>query len=173
MSAQETCTPAADGSGRAVVVRGYFTADPAPDLVTADGARAASPELIDCFAVSSTPGQYAQLGTPASGPRIGQISELKGRVFAVRADGSRVELSTGDPLFRGDVVETVGDDSAVRILLIDQTTFALGPDAWLALDEMTYNPQDQSGEISISMLKAISAAQPTPFCRSTPTPCST
>jgi len=146
---------AADGAGRTIVIHGYFSADPAPDLVTADGTRAASPELIEPFVVSSTPGQYAQLGAPASGPQIGQVSELSGSVFAVRADGTRVELGTGEPLYQGDVIETVGDDSAVRILLIDQTTFAVGPDARLALDEMTFNPQDHSGDVSISMLKGV------------------
>ena len=146
---------AADGAGRTIVIRGYFAADPAPDLVTADGARAASPALIEPFVVSSTPGQYAQLGAPASGPQIGQISEMTGRVFAVRADGTRVELGTGDPLYQGDVVETAVDDSAVRILLIDQTTFALGPDARLALDQLTFNPQDHSGDVSFTMLKGV------------------
>lgn len=146
---------AADGAGRAVVVRGYFNADPAPNLVTPDGERSASPELIEPFVVSSTPGQYAQLGAPATGPQVGQVSEQTGSVFAIRADGTRVELGTGDALYQGDVIETSGTDSAVRILLIDQTTFALGPDARLALDEMTFNPQDHSGEVSISMLKGV------------------
>ncbi|MEM9681838.1 MAG: DUF4114 domain-containing protein [Pseudomonadota bacterium] len=145
----------ADGAGRSIVVRGYFTAEPPPTLVTEDGARAATPELVEPFIVSSTPGQYAQLGAPASGPQIGQVSEMNGTVFAVRADGTRVELGTGAPLYQGDVVETAGEGSAVRILLVDQTTFALGPDARLALDELTYNPQDQSGEVSVSMLKGV------------------
>lgn len=146
---------AADGAGRTIIVRGYFAADPTPNLVTPDGERSASPELIEPFIVSSTPGQYAQLGVPATGPQIGQVSEQSGRVFAVRADGTRVELGTGDPLYQGDVIETVGDDSAIRILLVDQTTFALGPDARLALDEMTFNPQDDTGDVSISMLKGV------------------
>ena len=146
---------AADAAGRTIVVRGYFTADPAPDLVTADGTRAVSPEIVDSFTVPSTAGQYAQLGAPASGLQIGQVSELSGRVFAVRADGTRVELGTGDPLYQGDVIETAAGDSAVRILLVDQTTFAIGPDARLALDQITFNPQDQSGEVSFSMLKGV------------------
>jgi hypothetical protein len=146
---------AADGAGRAIVVRGYFTAEPAPDLVTADGTRAAPPEMIESFTVSSTAGQYAQLGSAPSGPQIGQVSEASGRVFAVRADGTRVELGTGDPLYQGDVVETAGGDSAVRILLVDQTTFAIGPDARLALDQLTFDPQDHSGEVSFSMLKGV------------------
>jgi Domain of unknown function (DUF4114)/FecR protein/RTX calcium-binding nonapeptide repeat (4 copies) len=146
---------AADDAGRTIVIRGYFNADPAPDLVTADGARVAGPDLLEPFIVSSTPGQYAQLGAPASGPQIGQVSEMSGRVFAVRADGTRVELGTGDPLYQGDVVETSGDNSAVRILLIDQTTFAIGPDARLALDQLTFNPQDHSGDVSFTMLKGV------------------
>ena len=146
---------AADDRGTTIVVRGYFAADHAPDLVTADGTREVTPEIVHSFAVSSTGGQYAQLGAPASGPQIGQVSELSGRVFAVHADGTRVELGTGDPLYQGDVIETAGGDSAVRILLVDQTTFAIGPDARLALDQLTFNPQDNSGEVSFSMLKGV------------------
>ena len=146
---------ATDGAGRSLVIRGYFTSDPAPDLVTPDGARAASPEMIQAFVVPSTAGQYAQLGPQASGPQIGQVSEVSGRAFAVRADGTRVELGTGDALYQGDVVETAGGDSAVRILLVDQTTFAIGPDARLALDQLSFNPQDHSGEVSFSMLKGV------------------
>ena len=146
---------AADAAGRSIVVLGYFAADPPPDLVTADGARAVSPEIVQSFVLPSTAGQYAQLGAPASGPQIGQVSELSGRVFAVRADGTRVELGTGDPLYQGDVIETAGDGSAVRILLVDRTTFAIGPDARLALDELAFNPQDHSGEVSFSMLKGV------------------
>ena len=56
---------AADAAGRSIVIRGYFAADPAPDLVTADGARAASPEMIQSFVLPSAAGQYAQLGAPA------------------------------------------------------------------------------------------------------------
>ncbi len=141
--------------GTAVAVRNYFAADPRPDLTSEDGTRAANAELVESFAMPMAPGQYAQLGTAPSSPPIGQVAELTGRAFAVRADGTRVELGTGDPLFQGDVVETGDGDSAIRMLLADQTTFSLSSDARIALDDLTFDPQTQAGNLSVSILKGV------------------
>jgi ribokinase len=77
-----------------IVVRGYFTADPAPD-----GNRrrdAVSPEIVDSFTVPSTAGRYAQLGAPAS--RL-QIGGSRSQRPGVRRPGGRHagQLGTGDP----------------------------------------------------------------------------
>jgi len=141
--------------GTAVAVRNYFTADPRPDLTSEDGTRAMDADLVESFVLPVAPGQYAQLGTAPSSPPIGQVAELTGRAFAVRADGTRVELGTGDPLFQGDVVETGDGDSAIRMLLADQTTFSLSSDARIALDDLTFDPQTQAGNLSVSILKGV------------------
>ena len=141
--------------GESVAIRNYFTAEPRPDIVPENGTHAVSPDLVESFVQPMAAGQYAQLGAVPSGPQIGQVAELTGRAFATRADGTRVELSTGDPLFQGDVVETAGGDSAMRMIFADQTTFSLGSDARLALDEFTFNPADNSGTVGLSMLKGV------------------
>ena len=141
--------------GVSVFVRNYFAVAERPDLVTEDGARMAGPDLVSSFLAPMAPGQYAQAGPVPGAPEIGQVAALTGRAFSTRADGTRVELSTGDPLFQGDVVETAGDDSSVRMLFADRTTFSLGPDARLALDEFSFNPADQSGNVNFSMLKGV------------------
>jgi len=135
--------------GTAVAVRNYFTADPRPDLASEDGTRAMDAELVESFVLPMAPGQYAQLGSAPTSPPIGQVAELTGRAFAVRADGTRVELGTGDPLFQGDVVETGDGDSAIRMLLADQTTFSLSSDARSALDDLTFDPQTRAGHLSV------------------------
>lgn len=141
--------------GTTVAVRNYFTADPRPDLTSEDGTRAMNADLVESFVLPMAPGQYAQLGAAPSSPPIGQVAELTGRAFAVRADGTRVELGTGDPLFQGDVVETGDGDSAIRMLLADQTTFSLSSDARIALDDLTFDPQTQAGNLSVSILKGV------------------
>ena len=144
------------GPGReSVAIRNYFAAEPRPDIVSGNGAHAVSPDLVESFVQPIAAGQYAQLGAAPSGPQIAQVAELTGRAFATRADGARVELGTGDPLFQGDVVETAGGDSAMRMIFADQTTFSLGADARLALDEFTFNPVDNSGSVGLSMLKGV------------------
>ena len=113
--------------GETVIVRDDFLADPVPDLKT--------PE---------TDGQYATVtptvlaATPNASP-VGQATNTEGTVFVVRTNSVREKIKAGDPIFRGDVVETA-DGGAVNILFVDKTTFALGEDARLAIDELVYHP---------------------------------
>ena len=140
--------------GAEVVVQGYFTADPRPDLVAADGGAALTPGLVDSFMLSMAPGQYAQSAGQAQMP-IGQVDELKGEAFAVRADGTRIQLAKGDPVFEGDIIETGAGDSAIRMLFVDKTVFALGSEARLALDELVFDPAQLSGTSQFSILKGV------------------
>jgi len=142
-------------SGADVIVRDYFAQETPPDLVTADGAQALSPQLVNSFLTSQAPGQYAQVGSAVGAESIGQVGDVVGQAFAVRADGTRVSLEKGDPVFQGDIVETGGNDSAVRMVFLDKTEFALGADAKLALDELVFNPATQSGSAQFSILKGV------------------
>ena len=141
--------------GATYVVRGYFLLDNPPDLISSDGGRMTA-AMVDSFTPPEAAGQYAELGNQlaqAAQP-IGQVKDLTGQAFAVRADGTRVALQAGDPVFQGDVVET-GADGAINLLFVDETTFALGDDARLALDEMVYNPASKQGSSAFSILKGV------------------
>ncbi len=59
------------------------------------------------------------------GEPIGNVENLSGQVFAVRADGTRVELNVGDPVYQGDIIES-GPDGSIGVLLADETTFSMG-----------------------------------------------
>ena len=110
--------------GATVVVRGYFLLDNPPDLISPDGGRMTA-AMVDSFTPPESAGQYAEVGNQlaqAAQP-IGQVSDVTGQAFAVRADGTRVALNAGDPVFQGDVVET-GDGAAINLLFVDETTFA-------------------------------------------------
>ncbi len=142
-------------SGADVIVQNYFAQESPPDLVASNGAQALSPQLVDSFLASQAPGQYAQAGPSVGAQSIGQVDDVAGQAFAVRADGTRVSLEKGDPVFQGDIVETGGSDSAVRMVFLDKTEFALGADAKLALDELVFNPATQSGSAQFSILKGV------------------
>ena len=71
----------------------------------------------------------------------------------MRADGTRVQLSAGDAVFQGDVVETAAG-GAINMIFVDDTTFALGANARLALDEMVYNPATQAGSSTGRRIRA-------------------
>ncbi len=142
-------------SGGDLIVQNYFAQESPPELIAAGGAQVLSPQLVDSFLVSQAPGQYAQAGTAVGAQPIGQVGDMVGQVTAVRADGTRVSLEKGDPVFQGDIVETGGNESAVRMVFLDKTEFALGADAKLALDELVFNPATQSGSVQFSILKGV------------------
>ena len=81
---------------------------------------------------------------------IGNVEASDGNVWAVRADGSRVELQPGDPVFQGDRIET-GDAGAVGVEFTDGSAFSLGANGDLVIDEMIYNPATQEGSSFFSV----------------------
>jgi len=105
-------------------------------------------------ATSPAAGQIAAAGTSPGIEPIGRVETISGRVFVVRADGSRVELALGDRLYDGDILET-GADGAVGVVLADETSLAMGSDGRMVLDEMIYDPGTQEGRMSVSVVKGI------------------
>ena len=92
--------------------------------------------------------------TGTDGEPIGNIESLQGEVFAIRVDGTRVRLELGDQVFQGDILES-GPEGNVGILLADETTFAMGPEGRMVLDEMIYDPATQQGSVSMSVLQGV------------------
>ena len=92
--------------------------------------------------------------TGTDGEPIGNVVNLSGSVFAVRTDGTRVELKEGDPVYQGDIIES-SDDGAVGILLADETTFSMGENGRIVLDEMVYDPATQEGSVKLSALQGV------------------
>jgi len=144
-----------DANGHEVIVQGYFAGDTSPDLLSPDGAQLLTPGLVDSFMMPLAPGQYAQAAPTVSASPIGQVLDLNGEAFAVHADGTRIQLGKGDAVYEGDVVQTGGGDSAVRMVFTDKTEFSLGSDARLALDQLVFNPDTQSGSAQFSVLKGV------------------
>ena len=140
--------------GQTIVVEGYFTQDPAPDLVTADGARM-SPQLVDSFLPPEHIGQYASSGQITNdASAAGKITEVIGEAHIVRSDGTQILATIGTSVFQGDVIET-SKTGAVNILFADNTTFAVSESARLAVDQFVYNSAEQSGSSFFSMLQGM------------------
>jgi len=83
---------------------------------------------------------------------IGRIDTLAGSGTITRVDGSVVQAEKGTPVFQGDMVETT-KGGKLGIVFADNTTFALGENGQMRLDEMVYNPQSKAGSLGLSMLK--------------------
>jgi Ca2+-binding RTX toxin-like protein len=83
---------------------------------------------------------------------IGRIDTVTGQGTVTRVDGAVVEATKGLPVYQGDTVDTP-KGGKVGIVFADNTTFALGENGQMRLDEMVYNPSSKAGSLGLSMLK--------------------
>ena len=138
-------------SGSIIRVVNYFSSEDAPDLMSPEGAMLTG-DIATRLAGVQNPLAYAQSG-PASGQEpIGQIETLEGAAFATRANGQRVQLNVGDPVFEDDLVET-GAGSSLGITFIDETVFSLSADARMVLDELVYEPGGSSNSMVMNLVQ--------------------
>ncbi|MEE8189919.1 MAG: FecR family protein, partial [Kiloniellales bacterium] len=140
--------------GAKVVIVDYFAAGEPADLMTLDG-HLLPGDLVESLAGPRAPGQYAQESQtadfPAAATEIGTVEEVQGTVTATGADGLKLPLSAGSSVFQGDVLETPSD-GAVNIVFIDGTTFSLGGDAKMVLDELIYDASSDTGSSLMSVV---------------------
>ncbi len=171
-SGDDLIVTAPDGSQ--VVVEDYYSQDNPPELTSPDSAQL-SGEMIVQLAEgpaggdisAGTDGATSAPGLPegslaanptvisgTDGEPIGNVENMSGEVFAVRADGTRVELNVGDPVYQGDILES-GPEGSIGVLLADETTFSMGEDGRMVLDEMIYDPSTQEGSVSMTALQGV------------------
>ncbi|PIW30789.1 MAG: hypothetical protein COW30_01300, partial [Rhodospirillales bacterium CG15_BIG_FIL_POST_REV_8_21_14_020_66_15] len=137
--------------GSTVLIKSFFKfADP-PDLVTPDGAVINGPLAVK-LAGPMAPGMEAQAAPAGAAEPIGKIVTVNGKVEATHADGTKVVLKVGDPVYQGDVIET-GPLGAVGMEFADESTFSLADNGRMVLDEMVYDPQAQTGTFGASIVQ--------------------
>jgi len=97
--------------------------------------------------------QLAQAaGGGATSAPIGRVDTIKGTVAATHLDGTKVVLAKGDPVYLKDLLESEKGGS-IGVVFADKTTFALGEEGRMRLDELVYNPTSKSGSLGVSVLK--------------------
>ena len=141
-----------------VVVKNYFTFGSAPDLTTESGRSVIEGSLAVKLAGPFAPGQFAQLSTVAPGSgasSIGTVEKLAGTVTLTRTDGTTVQASKGAAIFSGDVIKTDADAN-IGIKFVDETSFSLGESGRMVIDEMIYDPSNNSdSSSSFSVVKGV------------------
>lgn len=140
-------------NGQETIVENYFSADPAPVIISADGS-ALTPALVDSFSQPIDGVQYAQKGSVDDASPVGVVKEVSGDATITHQNGVVVKAAIGTPIYEGDIVETKGD-GAVNITFVDDTTFAVSQNARLAIDEYVFDPATQSGENNFSVLRGV------------------
>ncbi len=61
-------------------------------------------------------------------------------------------IASGDPIYLGDKI-TTGSKGRLQILLQDRTTFTIGSNAAIVIDEFVYDPKTSKGKLSARILK--------------------
>ncbi|SCA55257.1 hypothetical protein MTBPR1_10504 [Candidatus Terasakiella magnetica] len=107
-------------------------------------------------AISSTnnPLEIAQ-NTPVNtrvGEPIGTVESISGTVSVTHADGSSDVLQVGAKIYQGDTIETDAT-GGVGITLADTSSFSLGENSEMVMDEMVYDPGNQDGQAVLSLLE--------------------
>ena len=136
--------------GEKVFFIDYFTNFELPSVRTENGL-VLKGSLLETLAGPLAKGQYAQaIGDGALS--IGEVSSISGTVKATRLDGNIFELSSGDPVFQGDTIETEGS-GAVGLVFLDKTTLSLSEGGKMVLDELVYDPATGTGSMGINMVE--------------------
>lgn len=87
--------------------------------------------------------------------QAGVTAAVRGRVeIAVASGAVGREAKSGEPIYLGNAVKS-GPDSGLQILLLDQTTFTIGPDSELVIDEFVYDPTKGSGKVTASIARGV------------------
>ena len=139
--------------GTTVVVQDYFAVAESPVLQTAGGA-ALPADLVRALAGAGAPMQVAQEDGAVGAQPIGTVDTVEGTVVAIRAGGTRELLTAGDPVYQGDVLESAAAGS-IAVTFADDSTFTLGADARMVLDELIYDPATQAGTSSFSVVQGL------------------
>ena len=145
--------------GHALLVVGYFEGD-APTLRTENG-EVVGPELVQGFITPMPDFSGAVFET-----QVATIYTLTGDGFAIRSDGTRVDLVVGDPVFGGDQLATMAN-SLMAMRLNDDSLLALGESARLRMglgyDSLSVSLSDPASVLSdLAMLRGDVEFTPSP-----------
>ena len=139
-----------DDGGAEAVILDYFATDDPPDLLAAGGRM--TPDVVRALAGARAPGEYAQAEGDIGAQPIGTIETVDGLVLVTRVDGVQVAATAGDPIFQGDVIDT-NEDGSVFAVFLDGTSFAMGQDSRVVLDELIYDPATAEGSAVFTALE--------------------
>jgi hypothetical protein len=93
----------------------------------------------------------AQVGTKA-----GVAAAVRGAVQQVsyRTPAATVgrNVASGDPIYLGDRIVT-GPSGGLQIMLMDGTTFSIGPNSSMVIDEFVYDPSTGAGKLTASLTR--------------------
>ncbi|MDP3920944.1 MAG: FecR domain-containing protein [Candidatus Omnitrophota bacterium] len=94
------------------------------------------------------------LTSNAQGPIVGTAVEVRYKVQAYLEDGKKRTISQGDPIYLGEEIKTDWE-GYVKMLLMDETEFAIGPKSIIKIDKFVYDPATKDGELNVQVAKGV------------------
>jgi len=137
--------------GKTLLIVDYFGPHGPVDLVSPSGAILSS-SAVQSLAGPLAPGQYAQAGDQQPAEAIGKVVTLEGAATAQRTDGTVVELSIGDSVALGDVVQT-GAGGNLGISFVDGSVFNLSASSRMVLDNLVYQAGGSDNSMTFNLVQ--------------------
>jgi hypothetical protein len=131
--------------------------------------------LSTALAVAPAMALNSNYDTAHAAPVIGTSAAVTGEVF-VSTNGAERKAQIKQSIQLQDQV-TTKQDSALQILLLDQSTFTVGQNCNMTIDRFVYDPSTETGEVGATVTQGafrfmsgnIGKASPTSASVSTPT----
>src|SRR5262245_55780576 len=85
-------------------------------------------------------------GVASAQEQAGVTAAVRGRVEIAAQAGAVGHLTkSGEPIFLGNAVKSDAN-SGMQIILLDETTFTIGPSSELVIDEFVFDPKTSIGK---------------------------
>src|SRR3989337_2722843 len=98
-------------------------------------------------------GLAAAIG-PAEADKVGVAAAVNPDAFSSLSGSPQSQLNIGKSLFFNQRINTT-TSGLVQVLLVDGSTFTVGPDSDLVIDKFVYDPKKGTGQIAASFSKGV------------------
>jgi FecR protein len=96
----------------------------------------------------------AALAGQAKADKVGVAAAVNPDAFSSLGSAPQTQINIGKSIFYNERINTTGS-GLVQVLLVDGSTFTVGPGSDLIIDKFVYNPKKGAGQISASFSKGV------------------
>ncbi|MGV1014473.1 MAG: FecR family protein, partial [Methyloceanibacter sp.] len=91
---------------------------------------------------------------PADANKVGVAAAVNPDAFSSLSGAPQSQLNIGKSIFYNERIKTT-DSGLVQVLLVDGSTFTVGPGSELVIDKFVYNPKKQTGQVVATFSKGV------------------
>jgi hypothetical protein len=91
---------------------------------------------------------------PAKADKVGVAAAVNPDAFSSLAGAPQSQINIGKSIFYNERINTTGS-GLVQVLLVDGSTFTVGPGSNLVIDKFVYDPKKGTGQIAASFSKGV------------------